>query len=280
MRPIRAVGDPKVLWSPESSIGSNASPKISTETPSLEDTSKNGVDASRFDWVCVSCAWYLQAIISIKMLAPDEGTPQPRKRRKLNISGLTPPPPSTSSTAGVRRTIINQIQQVDAYRTLKMINTNRFIYAVPPPTTTSLLHSLSKYNLPSKNYRAPYYSVAEDVPDKTREYAGLIFQITGGHGISYLEDWHRTDQADSEPSHEDTHPLQCIAVEGWEYASSPPSPKQIKQWLIWKGREKRPAHHLKEQSQVKLSFTICDTYLTFHGADRRSYSGKHIRPQK
>ena len=95
-----------------------------------------------------------------------------------------------------------------------------------PPSKSELLASLNLYGLPSKIYVDPYYSRDEDVPEKPREYAGMVFRLKGGDRLSNLDDWQ------SRAGHGDfaskSQPMSCS---GWEYASLPPSMKVVKTWL-------------------------------------------------
>ena len=62
-------------------------------------------------------------------------------------------------------------------------------YVRPPPTSSELLSSMERYDVPSKIYRDPFYSNVSDVPEKPREYAGLVFHLKGNDNITDLEDW-------------------------------------------------------------------------------------------
>lgn len=131
-------------------------------------------------------------------------------------------------------------------------NANGYAYAVAPPTTSSLLGSLDGFNVPNKIYRAPYYSIPNDAPDKAREYAGLVYHLRGG---DYLEDWVATYDEEEElgkwPSRHNAQ-LDPAGVGGWEYASRPPSIKEVKLWLASDdGKVQTKAPKLKMRSQVR-----------------------------
>ncbi len=104
------------------------------------------------------------------------------------------------------------------------------------------------YGIPSKVYQNPYYSIESDAPERPREYAGLVFHLKGGTGVSVLEDF-QTGVA-PEPS-TSGHVLSGAGVHGWEYASLPPSVKEVRKWLM-KHKDIPTAAKPKKSSQVRL----------------------------
>lgn len=132
--------------------------------------------------------------------------------------------------------------------------TNTFTFSPVPANSSVLMAVLNDYGMPSKIYRDPYYSIAEDAPERPREYAGLIYHLVGGNGLDTLRHWKsgepdETDVMDSNPPHI------ALAVGGWEYASNPPSVKQVKKWL--QSEEGRihisPSSNKRTQSQVRIA---------------------------
>ena len=122
-------------------------------------------------------------------------------------------------------------------------------YALPPPAAVALLSSVDEHGIPSKVYTSPYYSKASDAPERPREYAGLVFHLKGGTGLDTLEEW-----AGSTPSNigyvgKGKRRLDPAGVTGWEYASTPPSAREVRRWLqsphgrkaIVPDRPKRPS---------------------------------------
>ncbi|KAG8744421.1 DNA polymerase zeta [Ceratobasidium sp. 414] len=95
-----------------------------------------------------------------------------------------------------------------------------------PPTRRELLDSLASYGLPSKVYRAPFYSKEEDVPEQPMRYAGRVFHIKGGAGVGSLEEWKSDDRGESHRL-----ALDSEGVNGWEYAGAPPGVAAVKRWL-------------------------------------------------
>jgi DNA polymerase zeta len=171
----------------------------------------------------------------------NDGTIRPMKKLKLKspaahediISPATffsSPSPFTPFTGVVMESVdhvVKAVRQNLGFRTIKTVNLNRYIYEHAPPTTSDLIESLGDNNVASKIYRAPYYSRKGDVPDKSREYAGLVYHIKGGDGIASLEGWKDVDLG------QDVLPLSSKVsatfedIVGWEYASHPPSVKHL-----------------------------------------------------
>ncbi|KAK1233576.1 DNA polymerase zeta [Marasmius sp. AFHP31] len=111
---------------------------------------------------------------------------------------------------------------------------NCYVYATPPPTSISLMKSLEDYGIPVRLYKPPYYSNELDVPAGPREYAGLVFELKGGDGIANLEEWvpHTAEKQEDASTAVETDPLPLLKfTEGWEYAGTPPSVREVKKWL-------------------------------------------------
>ncbi|KAF9270228.1 hypothetical protein L218DRAFT_849988 [Marasmius fiardii PR-910] len=111
-------------------------------------------------------------------------------------------------------------------------SSNRYVYALVPPLAASLVKSLEDYGLSTRIYKDPYYSEDGDVPGGPREYAGLTFELKGD-GLASLEEWNSNEDEQEKGS---VHKCKREAfsthfLEGWEYAGSPPSVKEVKRWL-------------------------------------------------
>ncbi|KZT30383.1 hypothetical protein NEOLEDRAFT_1237658 [Neolentinus lepideus HHB14362 ss-1] len=114
-----------------------------------------------------------------------------------------------------------------------------YVYGRPPPSTSVLMSTFGDHGVPSKIYRNPFYSNAEDIPEHSREYAGLVYHLKGGDDLANLEEW------DSGPSSEKPATQNSGVVKfhrtgvgGWEYAGSPPSPSEVQKWLDKMSRER------------------------------------------
>lgn len=115
---------------------------------------------------------------------------------------------------------------------------NAFIYAISPPPASELLSSLEPRGLPSKIYQDPHYSTAEDVPERPWEFAGLVYRLKKGDGLSALEEWEpslTTAILAKKAPVEDRNMFQDrfdrTGVGGWEFASAPPSMREVRRWL-------------------------------------------------
>ncbi|PCH36835.1 DNA/RNA polymerase [Wolfiporia cocos MD-104 SS10] len=133
---------------------------------------------------------------------------------------------------------------------------NSYIYALPPPTVSELLGSMETYGVASKIYVDPHYSKARDAPARPREYAGLVFHLKGGNGLSTLEEW--VSERSESPIHAGRGDQQNVGlisagVYGWEYAGSPPSAAQARQWLK---SHPRTTMHQSDSVRIKQSSQI------------------------
>jgi DNA polymerase zeta len=115
---------------------------------------------------------------------------------------------------------------------------NAYIYAIAPPSVSELLSGLESHDLPNRVYQDPHYSKAEDVPERPWEFAGLVYRLKKGDGLSVLEEWGPSSAAESlteSTSAEDRNIFEDrfdrTGVGGWEYASTPPSLREVRRWL-------------------------------------------------
>nr|VWO96738.1 DNA polymerase (EC [Ganoderma boninense] len=183
---------------------------------------------------------------------------RPSKRRRLE-----PPPPearnvtshsSPSHPTPGRLTATHLSSQPmmlpSALRSLHN-GKNTYVYATRPPTSAELLGSTDEHGIPSKLYRSPWYSKEGDAPERPREYAGLVFHLEGGEGIGNLEGW-ESGEAASSSSGEPAQPLDPTGVRGWEYASTPPTARQVRKWLKeQKGHLDARTVRIKDSSQIE-----------------------------
>lgn len=131
-------------------------------------------------------------------------------------------------------------------------------YNLPAPSREALISALDPLGLPFKLYRDPYYSNPEDVPERGREFGGLYFELQGGQGYGPLEEWHEgTFGQNSSPAAfggvaETKPPFEASGVFGWEFASAPPSKREIVRWLSEKkSDEASQLQRRKKQSQIE-----------------------------
>ncbi|KAI1797881.1 hypothetical protein LXA43DRAFT_969080 [Ganoderma leucocontextum] len=190
---------------------------------------------------------------------PLDADPRPSKRRRLD-----PQPPeagyTTSSHYGSSHLTpgrpmatrpSSQSMTLSPVPSSLHYGQNVYVYASRPPTSTELIGSTDRYGIPRKMYRDPWYSKETDAPERPREYAGLVFHLKGGEGIGNLEDWKSGESALS-ASGDPARPLDPTGVGGWEYASTPPTVRQVRKWLKeQKGRLDARTAHIKDSSQIE-----------------------------
>lgn len=191
----------------------------------------------------------------------DDDESRPSKRRRL-VSGcdlpagspgiffVSPPPPSALLLKH-QPSKANFVRVSHAVDRTKSLNLNRFVYAHPPPTIFDLLGSLDDSSISSKLYRTPYYSRGIDVPGRPREYGGLMYHLKGGEGITNLEEWNDGPSINTSAHPADVNPLlYSLGVGGWEYASGPPSVREVRRWLTSGEGKVQKTKQFSSRSQV------------------------------
>ena len=171
----------------------------------------------------------------------DNGERRPMKRLRIateqNIQDLPPRHDRFPSTLSKNEIVFGTLgPRAFSTRAKKEIK-NAFVYAIAPPPASELLSNLDSLGLPSKVYQDPHYSKAEDVPERPWEFAGLVYRLKKGDGLSVLEEWEpSTSQplvkgasAENRNMFEDR--FDKTGVGGWEYASAPPSAREVRRWL-------------------------------------------------
>lgn len=156
----------------------------------------------------------------------------PSQKSLSDASSVTTP----KSTALIAPTAVHSSS---SFPTSMSTNANAYVYAISPPSISELVGSLDEFAIPNKIYREAYYSNESDALDKPREYAGLLYRLNGGEGLSTLDDWGGVQSlgdmghAKLETNGKGTAVRQCMQTTsaGWEYADSPPSHREVKKWL-------------------------------------------------
>jgi len=122
-----------------------------------------------------------------------------------------------------------------------------FAYSRPPPSASSLLHTLSAaYGLPSKLYQDPYYSNPADQPTRPVEVDGTQIYIPGS-GIKFLPEWN-PNWEDGQGSEFNAYRspqrprlrtrrtgddrVASMLIPGWTYSDEPPGRAEIRRWLV------------------------------------------------
>lgn len=172
----------------------------------------------------------------------DDDERRPMKRLKianeLYSQNLTPRN-GLFPGASVKNEILFGTQGPRAFSTqAKKEIKNAFVYAIIPPPASELLSSLESRGLPNKIYQDPHYSRAKDVSERPWEFAGLVYRLEKGDGLSILEEWEPsliTVPLEKYATAKDRNVFQDrfdrTGVGGWEYASTPPSVREVRRWL-------------------------------------------------
>lgn len=174
--------------------------------------------------------------------------PPPLKKRRITFAE----PSKTTAAYVMSRKAMGMNTHITTER-LKEINLNCYVYALTPPSISSLLETVESSGIPSKIYQRPYYSNPNDVPEKPRAYGGVIYRLHGNHEyLKPLDDWQENNA--SSPINTFTD-LSLPYSSGWEYGGgSPPSVRQVKMWLASEEARAPPKKpRLGARSQVSLT---------------------------
>ena len=140
-----------------------------------------------------------------------------------------------------------------------------FTYALKPPSTSELLSSMFDLGLETRVHSDPYYSKAEDAPERAREYGGLKFRLQGGTGVGSLEEWAHGASKDTSPSRgmlpTRRAKLEGSGILGWEYSSVPPSRRQAEEWL--RKRSEENDEQMRRERQIKMQSQAGDVAADF-----------------
>ena len=185
----------------------------------------------------------------------DDADERPVKRRRVSPAVEDVPSSASSNPSSALVSDPSSHQKSLTPLSLPVLHhgRNTYLYRIQPPTAAELLGSTDQYGIPSKVYRDPYYSKEIDAPEKPREFAGLVFHLKGGDGIANLEEW-KTEEIMTSVRGAPPCAPDRTGVGGWEYASTPPSVREVRKWLKEeRGRlNARPARK-KDTSQVSPS---------------------------
>lgn len=163
-----------------------------------------------------------------------------RTERPLNVT-FAPSPPSSprrirfAEVTQIKRDTTNIRSRLTHY-TSTPANHKLYEYALKPPSVQGLVATTDDHGIPNKVYQEVYYSKETDAPDHAKEYAGILFRIHGGTGLSTLEEWDGENKTaiPGLPKRQ-KGPLQLpriAGIGGWEYNQCPPSRREIQNWLI------------------------------------------------
>jgi hypothetical protein len=220
--------------------------------------------------------------ISTAMIAENDQLRSVKKRRvdkPLNVTFVLSPPSSPHPIHFAKVTQIKQglthIYSRITHYTSTPANHKLYEYAPKPPTVRELVATTGDCGIPDKVYQEVYYSKEADAPDNSKEYAGILFRIRGGTGLSALERW----EAEEGPSisgllKQQKVPLRLpriVGVEGWEYNRYSPSRREIRSWLVDNPVPTERARR-KTTYASQVNWRRSKTrYTPYRNADRRAY---------
>ncbi|KAF1809952.1 putative DNA polymerase zeta catalytic subunit [Eremomyces bilateralis CBS 781.70] len=135
-------------------------------------------------------------------------------------------------------------------------------FAHSPPTISDVETTMLDYGLPSVIYQDAYYSKEEDVPDRTREYAGRAFKLQS-NTLPFLPPFDPTGLGDA--SYGKTVPVPNVQTQeidhgirrarctflNWEIKAPPPTHAEVSEWLKQEDKEKRAEPVPSQQSVGK-----------------------------
>ncbi|KAF4980271.1 hypothetical protein FZEAL_3683 [Fusarium zealandicum] len=127
-----------------------------------------------------------------------------------------------------------------------------------PPSAATVVNSLKDHLLPDAIYQDAHYSKEEDVPGRTREYAGREFRLEGST-LPFLPDFDPTATSPANYGLKQENPLDKPAVglqyerqskqctwRSWEFVTPPPTYREVKDWGLKKDR----ATHAETKSDL------------------------------
>ncbi|KAH6956461.1 hypothetical protein DER45DRAFT_505722 [Fusarium avenaceum] len=143
----------------------------------------------------------------------------------------------------------NDTQQSKIQRAMgRFANTQVHLLSSLPPSAASVVSSLKDHMIPDVIYQDAHYSKEKDVPGRTREYAGKEFRL-GGNTLPFLPEfdptatspashglkYETTDKAVADLQYE-RQGKKC-SLRSWEFASLPPTYREIEDWWYEKERK-------------------------------------------
>ncbi|KAJ7092735.1 hypothetical protein C8R44DRAFT_646516 [Mycena epipterygia] len=169
----------------------------------------------------------------------------PHKRRRINF--VEPPEDSPSRFAhATSRRAMDIVTQGH-----KAVNMNRYVYAGTPPSISELLESMDFNGICDKIYRLAFYSNDNDIPERPREYGGVTYHLKGNEeSLENLDDWKEQDNYPPPPVDAFTGSSTTYSS-GWEYSGSPPSVRQVKNYLASKQDRIPSKRPLEARSQIE-----------------------------
>lgn len=176
---------------------------------------------------------------------------------------------STSQVGGSQERKIFKPSVVDKIKSAFPTEDNVYIYKYQPPSVESVLSTFKEYNLPSIEYRQPFYSNKEDIPSELTMFAGTEFNIKGNS----VQDLDRFAFLESSGLGEinillDKSPL--ATAKTFFFKTPPPSYKKVEEWCNKNEKNKQNGQKLLA-SQIRAP-TQNNKYGFKYATQRRSKS--------
>ena len=206
-----------------------------------------------------------------------------KKRRTDGPLNVTFAPLPPSSPRRVRFAEVTQItRDITKVRcgltnyTCAPANRRLYEYASKPPSVQGLVSTTDDHGIPDKVYQEVHYSREADAPDSAKEYAGVLFRIRGGTGLSALDEWDGEDN-NSVPGlyKRKKGPFRLpkvIGTKGWEYSQCPPSRKKIRSWLLEDPMQTKAAERKGTRASQVGFWMSTGCSVVYHFLDRGTYS--------
>jgi DNA polymerase zeta len=208
----------------------------SNESAPIGTTTSNSIDSA-------TRAEHLAAVLNNEGKYPSNrtiGWEDGQSAHPLNRSHKLSSDPSSMVTPKSTSSVVpTAVHSSSSFPKSIAANPNAYIYVISPPSISELIGTLDEFTIPNKIYRDAYYSNEIDAPDNPREYAGLLYHLNGGDGLSTLDEWGGgqsyvgMSNANLRSKSKARAMTQCDHTPsgGWEYASCPPSHREVKKWL-------------------------------------------------
>lgn len=200
--------------------------------------------------------------------AAENGQSRPVKKRRTNgllnvIFAPSPPSPPRrirfAEVTRVKRDTTDLRSRLTNY-TCTPADHELYEYAQKPPSVQELMSTTNGHGIPDKVYQEVYYSKETDASDHTKEYAGILFRVRGGIGLSVLDEWEGEDETSMsgllKRKKGQFQLPRIVGIDGWEYNQYPPSHREVRGWFLEDSiRRKRGERNCAWASQVILDLS-------------------------
>ena len=189
----------------------------------------------------------------------------------ISIKGITPRTASTTSGSKFSMLEVTDLKQL---RRPKRGNTV-LCFQVQPPQRTVVESTMVRYGLPDVIYQDAHYSNQEDVPDRSRDYAGKEFKLESVT-VPYLPDFDPSGTSPATRGQKQPIVLDEISEENadavrrrqcrlprWNVAKAPPRRAEV---LAWVEEDRKRKSDVEQSTTKPLSQIEGPTQKNKHGA--------------